>query len=63
MAGGTEIFIRGQNLFVGGTRKVMINNLDCPVDSEKRYDKQNAFFLLQCIKTALKGYGILDTEE
>ncbi|XP_013927531.1 PREDICTED: macrophage-stimulating protein receptor-like [Thamnophis sirtalis] len=35
MAGGTEIFIRGQNLFVGGTRKVMINNLDCPVDSEK----------------------------
>ncbi|XP_058024228.1 macrophage-stimulating protein receptor [Ahaetulla prasina] len=35
MAGGTEIFIRGQNLFVGGTRKVMINDLDCPVDSEK----------------------------
>ncbi|KAL7985947.1 hypothetical protein Chor_011113 [Crotalus horridus] len=35
MAGGTEIFIRGQNLFVGGTRKVMINNLECPVDSEK----------------------------
>uniref|UniRef100_A0A670YJX2 receptor protein-tyrosine kinase n=1 Tax=Pseudonaja textilis TaxID=8673 RepID=A0A670YJX2_PSETE len=35
MAGGTEIFIRGENLFVGGTRKVMINNLDCPMDSEK----------------------------
>ncbi|KAG8128362.1 hypothetical protein E2320_015203 [Naja naja] len=35
MAGGTEIFIRGENLFVGGTRKVMVNNLDCPVDSEK----------------------------
>ncbi|ETE68429.1 Macrophage-stimulating protein receptor, partial [Ophiophagus hannah] len=35
MAGGTEIFIRGQNLFVGGTRKVRIDNVDCPVDSEK----------------------------
>lgn len=43
MAGGTEIFIRGQNLFVGGRRKVMINNLECPVDSEKRYDRVLSF--------------------
>ncbi|XP_061473765.1 macrophage-stimulating protein receptor isoform X2 [Rhineura floridana] len=30
-AGGTEIFIRGQNLLIGGTRKVMVNGLDCPL--------------------------------
>ncbi|XP_007443064.2 macrophage-stimulating protein receptor [Python bivittatus] len=35
MAGGTEIFIQGQSLLVGGTRTVMINSLECPVDSEK----------------------------
>ncbi|KAJ6667753.1 hypothetical protein lerEdw1_016074, partial [Lerista edwardsae] len=29
-AGGTKIFIQGQNLLVGGTRKVMVNGLDCP---------------------------------
>ncbi|XP_078241643.1 macrophage-stimulating protein receptor [Pogona vitticeps] len=30
-AGGTEIFIRGQNLLVGGTRKVTVNGIDCPL--------------------------------
>ncbi|KAJ7316655.1 hypothetical protein JRQ81_002817, partial [Phrynocephalus forsythii] len=31
MSGGTEIFIQGQNLLVGGTRKVMVNGIDCPL--------------------------------
>ncbi|XP_062977138.1 macrophage-stimulating protein receptor [Elgaria multicarinata webbii] len=35
LAGGTEIFIRGQNLLVGGTRKVMVNGLDCPLVREE----------------------------
>ncbi|XP_066469049.1 macrophage-stimulating protein receptor [Tiliqua scincoides] len=36
-AGGTEIIIQGQNLLVGGARKVMVDGLDCPVrtDSQK----------------------------
>uniref|UniRef100_A0A670YQW7 receptor protein-tyrosine kinase n=1 Tax=Pseudonaja textilis TaxID=8673 RepID=A0A670YQW7_PSETE len=53
MAGGTEIFIRGENLFVGGTRKVMINNLDCPMDSEKRYEKQ-CFLLASLYKNRIE---------
>ncbi|XP_042305597.1 macrophage-stimulating protein receptor isoform X2 [Sceloporus undulatus] len=35
LAGGTEISIRGQNLLVGGTRKVMVNGLDCPLESRE----------------------------
>ncbi|KAF7249737.1 Macrophage-stimulating protein receptor [Varanus komodoensis] len=35
LAGGTEILIRGQNLLVGGSRKVMVNGLDCPLVREE----------------------------
>ncbi|CAI5767020.1 macrophage-stimulating protein receptor [Podarcis lilfordi] len=34
-AGGTEIFIQGQNVLVGGTRKVMVNGRDCPLVSRE----------------------------
>ncbi|XP_054833233.1 macrophage-stimulating protein receptor isoform X2 [Eublepharis macularius] len=39
-AGGTEIFIWGQNLLVGGTRKVMINGLDCPLIKQRESQEE-----------------------
>ncbi|XP_053159127.1 macrophage-stimulating protein receptor [Hemicordylus capensis] len=39
--GGTEIFIQGQNLLVGGTRKVMVNGLDCSL-IQKESQKEEA---------------------
>nr|XP_016847061.1 PREDICTED: macrophage-stimulating protein receptor [Anolis carolinensis] len=35
LAGGTEIAIKGENLLVGGTRKVLMNGLDCPLVSRE----------------------------
>uniref|UniRef100_G1KHT0 Macrophage stimulating 1 receptor n=1 Tax=Anolis carolinensis TaxID=28377 RepID=G1KHT0_ANOCA len=37
LAGGTEIAIKGENLLVGGTRKVLMNGLDCPLVSRESH--------------------------
>ncbi|XP_077182154.1 macrophage-stimulating protein receptor isoform X2 [Paroedura picta] len=41
-AGGTEIFIWGQKLLVGATRKVMINGLDCPLVKQRESQGEEA---------------------
>ncbi|XP_060096048.1 macrophage-stimulating protein receptor [Heteronotia binoei] len=48
-AGGTEIFIWGQKLLVGATRKVLINGLDCPLDKERESQGEEAII---CISPA-----------